>query len=114
MLQILHLSLLVVSLLNLKFLSVVLELLSQSSQKTAVTIPQISHMMNACRMYYSQVSLPPQKALAYIEANSAKQVVYEIYLYNQYSNVSSQSHFSQLVQSGLRNLIGVAITNYQS
>jgi len=76
---------------------------------TAITIPQISHMMNACRMYYSQVSLSPQKALAYVEANTAKQVVYESYLYNQYSNISSQSNFSQLVQSGLRNPIGVAI-----
>ena len=76
---------------------------------TAITIPQIPHMMNACRMYYSQVSLSPQKALAYVEANTAKQVVYESYLYNQYSNISSQSNFSQLVQSGLRNPIGVAI-----
>ena len=48
---------------------------------TAITIPQIPHMMNACRMYYSQVSLSPQKALAYVEANTAKQVVYESYLY---------------------------------
>jgi hypothetical protein len=65
--------------------------------------------MKACRVYYSQVNLTPQKALSYVEANTNKQVVYENVLWNQYSNITAGSSFSQLVQSGIKNPVGVAI-----
>ena len=65
--------------------------------------------MKACRMYYSQVALSPQKALQYVEANTAKQVVFENLLFNQYSTITAGSTFSQLVQSGIKNPIGIAI-----
>ena len=65
--------------------------------------------MKACRMYYSQVALSPQKALQYVEANTNKQVVFENLLFNQYSGITASSTFSQLVQSGIKNPIGIAI-----
>ena len=81
---------------------------------TAISIPSASqsictHSMKSCRMYYSQVALAPSKAIAYVEANTNKQIVYENFLFNQYSNITANSSFSQLVQSGIKNPIGVAI-----
>ena len=68
-----------------------------------------SHPMTACRCYYSTVQLEPSKALAYVESNTNKQIIYENFLYNQYSAIGVGSSFSQLVQSGIKNPIGVAI-----
>ena len=60
-------------------------------------------------MYYSQVALTAQKSNQYTQANTAKQVVYENLLFNQYSSITAGSTFSQLVQSGIKNPIGIAI-----
>ena len=79
---------------------------------TATSI--LSNPMKACRIYYSQVALTPQKALAYVEANTNKQVVYESVLWNQYSNITAGSSFSQLVQSGIKNPVGVVIIPFIS
>lgn len=68
-----------------------------------------SHPMPSCRCYYSLVKLEPSRALAYIEANREKQVVYENVIFNQYSGISPGSSFSQLVQSGIKNPLGVCI-----
>jgi hypothetical protein len=74
----------------------------------------LSNPMKSCRVYYSQVALTPQKALAYVEANTNKQVVYENVLWNQYSNITAGSSFSQLVQSGIKNPVGVVIIPFIS
>jgi hypothetical protein len=70
--------------------------------------------MPACRCYYSLVKLEPSRALAYIEENRAKQVVYENVLFNQYSNIPVGGSFSQLVQSGIKNPLGIAIIPFIS
>lgn len=79
---------------------------------TAINISgsgQLSHSMGACRCYYSQIKLDPQRAISYLNENRAKQVVFECIQYNQYNSISSGGQFSQLVQTGIKNPIGVAI-----
>jgi hypothetical protein len=85
--------------------------------QTAITISgssQLSHPMPACRCYYSQVKLDPQRQAEYITLNRSKLVVYERFLYNQYNSISAGGNFSQLVQSGIKNPIGVAIIPFIS
>ena len=71
--------------------------------------PALSHYLPAVRCYYSLVKLEPSRALAYIEENRAKQVVFENILFNQYTNIPAGGTFSQLVQSGIKNPLGVCI-----
>ena len=68
-----------------------------------------SHPLPSCRCYYSMVKLDPQRMLTYIEENRSKQIVYENFLFNQYSAIGINATFSQLIQSGIKNPIGVAI-----
>ena len=75
---------------------------------------QVSHFMPACRAYYSLVKLEPSRALSYIEENRSKQVVYESVLFNQYSNIPKGGSFSQLIQSGIKNPLGIAIIPFIS
>ena len=75
----------------------------------AVTISVSSHQMSACRCYYSQIQLEPERAYKYLTENTNKQIVYENFLFNQYTSISTSGTFSQLVQSGIKNPIGVAI-----
>lgn len=87
---------------------------TQFSGGTPFSLTATSHFMPACRCYYSLVKLEPSRALSYIEENRSKQVVYENVLFNQYSNIGSGSSFSQLVQSGIKNPIGIAIIPFIS
>ena len=80
-----------------------------ASGGASFTMSSVSHFMPACRCYYSLVKLEPSRALAYIEENRQKQVVYENLLFNQYSGIGFGTSFSQLVQSGIKNPIGIAI-----
>jgi len=68
-----------------------------------------SHPMTACRCYYSQIQLEPEKAYKYLTENTNKQIVYENFLFNQYTSISVGSSFSQLVQSGIKNPVGICI-----
>lgn len=79
-----------------------------------LAVSNLNHPMAACRCYYSQVSLDPSRALSYLQENTQKQIVFEQVLFNQYSNITSGSAFSQLVQSGIRNPISVLIIPFIS
>jgi len=68
-----------------------------------------THPMPSTRCYYSLIKLEPSRALAYIEANREKQVVFENVIFNQYSAIPVGGSFSQLVQSGIKNPLGVCI-----
>ena len=68
-----------------------------------------SHSMPSCRTYYSLIKLAPAQMESYVLANREKQVVYEDFIYNQYSGIGSGSTFSQLVQSGVKNPLQVII-----
>jgi len=79
------------------------------SPVTTLTPASLSHPMPAVRCYYSMVKMEPARQLAYVDANREKQVVFENVIFNQYNNIGSGSSFSQLVQSGIKNPIGVCI-----
>lgn len=68
-----------------------------------------SHPMPSCRAYYSLVKLEPSRALRYVEENRSKLVVYEQIITNQYDGIAKGSSFSQLVQSGIKNPLGLVI-----
>jgi hypothetical protein len=70
--------------------------------------------MPACRCYFSQVKLDPQRQAEYITLNRSKLVVYERFLYNQYNSISAGGNFSQLVQSGIKNPNSVLIIPFIS
>lgn len=80
------------------------------SAPTAVNIGASapSHFMPSCRCYYPLISLPAAREEEYILANRAKQVVYEAFIFNQYT-VGSSTNFSQLIQSGIRNPIALVL-----
>jgi hypothetical protein len=69
--------------------------------------PQVTHFMPAVRCYYSLIKLDPAKAAQYIEENRAKQCVFENVLFNQYNTIPAGGTFSQLVQSGIKNPLGI-------
>ena len=68
-----------------------------------------THFMASSRVYYSVVKLPAAKEEEYILANRNKQVVYESYIFNQYNSIGPGTTFSQLVQSGIKNPIGLLL-----
>ena len=68
-----------------------------------------SHPMPSCRAYYSLVKMEPSRALAYVQENRNKLVIYEQFITNQYNAIPSGSSFSQLVQSGIKNPLSIII-----
>ena len=73
-----------------------------------------SHSMSACRFYYSQITMSPEKSLKYIESNRNKEIVYRSILSNNYTNITAGSTFNQLVNAGIKNLTGIVIIPYIS
>jgi hypothetical protein len=73
-----------------------------------------THPMTACRTYFNQISLTPEKEEAYLLANSAKQVVYERFIYNQYNSITAGSNYSQLIASGVKNPLACIIIPFIS
>lgn len=73
-----------------------------------------SHPMPSCRAYYSLIKMEPSRALKYVEENRNKLIVYEQIITNQYNAISAGSSFSQLVQSGIKNPLGIAIIPFIS
>ena len=71
-----------------------------------------SHSMSACRFYYSQITMSPEKSLKYIESNRNKEIVYRSILSNNYTNITAGSSFNQLVNAGIKNLTGIVIIPY--
>jgi hypothetical protein len=73
-----------------------------------------SHPLTACRCYFNQISLTPEKEEAYLLANTAKAVVYERFIYNQYNAITAGSNFSQLIASGVKNPLAAIIIPFIS
>ena len=63
--------------------------------------------MNATRFYFSQIVLTPSKQLEFLESNRNKRVVFQTFITNNYSGISSS--FSALVQSGVVGLLGLGV-----
>jgi hypothetical protein len=70
--------------------------------------------MPSARLYYPQIKLDPSVAQKYITENSAKELVFENYIFNQYNNIGVGSSFSQLIQSGIKNPIGLLVVPFIS
>ena len=73
-----------------------------------------SNPMTACRIYYPQVTLKPEKLIPYISENRAKKIVYTSVLFNTFNGITSGSTYSALVQSGVTNIRGVLIIPFIS
>lgn len=70
--------------------------------------------MNACRFYFPQVVLKPERALSYVSENRNKVVSYVSVLYNQASTITAGATYSGLIQSGVSNIKGVLILPFIS
>ena len=73
-----------------------------------------SHPLPACRIYFSQIQLEPQKALTYVSENQSKKVVYRTLLTNQYNSIASGNAFNQLINSGVCHPVGILVVPYIS
>jgi hypothetical protein len=73
-----------------------------------------SHFMNACRFYYTQIQLKPERLDWYVSNNRSKQVCWTSILNNNFSNIAPGSTFSSLVQSGISNPKGILILPFLS
>jgi hypothetical protein len=73
-----------------------------------------THPLTACRTYFNQIALTPEKEEAYLLANTAKPVVYERFIYNQYNNITTGSNYSQLIASGVKNPLACVIIPFIS
>lgn len=71
-----------------------------------------SHYMNQCRLYYPQIELKPEILSNYLTSNRSKQIVYTSILTNTFNNISANSSFSYLVQSGVSRIKSVIILPY--
>ena len=60
-----------------------------------------SHPLPACRIYFSQIQLNPEKSLKYIENNRHKRVVFRTILTNQYNNIGAANSENRLINSGI-------------
>jgi len=70
--------------------------------------------MPACRIYFSQIQLNPEKSLKYIETNRNKRVQYRSILTNQYNNIGAGNSFNQLINSGIVHPTAILIVPYIS
>ena len=73
-----------------------------------------SHFMNACRFYYAQVTLKPERLDWYISNNRSKQITWTSILTNTFAGIGAGTSVSYLVQSGVTAVKGVWILPFIS
>jgi hypothetical protein len=61
----------------------------------------IAHPLPNCRLYYSQVTVDPQKSIDYVQRNRNKKVIYRSFVINSWTNINSGGSFNTLVNSGI-------------
>ena len=61
----------------------------------------VQHPLLNCRLYYSQVTVVPQKSIDYVQPNRNEKVIYRSFVTNSYNNITSGSSFNALVNSGI-------------
>ena len=69
----------------------------------------VSHPLPNCRLYYSQVTVDPQKSIDYVQRNRNKKVIYRSFVTNSYTNIAANGSFNALVNSGITHPTGVLI-----
>ena len=62
-----------------------------------------------CRLYYSQVTVDPQKSIDYVQRNRNKKVIYRSFVTNSYNNIAVGGSFNALVNSGIIHPTGILI-----
>jgi hypothetical protein len=65
--------------------------------------------IQSTRFYYPNIVLEPLKMSDYLASQQSKTVVSKQFLYNTYANISGGASFSQLIQSGVRNIKAIVI-----
>jgi hypothetical protein len=61
----------------------------------------LQHPLSNCRLYYSQVTVDPQKSIDYVQRNRNKKVIHRSFVINSCNNITSGSSFNALVNSGI-------------
>jgi hypothetical protein len=72
------------------------------------------NFMTSTRYYYSSIVMDSLKLADYLASNQSKTVISKTFLYNTYTNIAGSANFSQLIQSGVRNIRSVIIVPYIS
>ena len=65
--------------------------------------------ITSTRFYYSTNILDPLKMADYLASQQSKVVVNRSFLYNTYNNISVGGSFSQLIQSGVKNISAIVV-----
>jgi hypothetical protein len=68
---------------------------------TTLTSSIVQHPLLNCCLYYSQVTVDPQKSIDHVQRNRNKNVIYRSFVTNSYNNITSGSSFNSLVNSGI-------------
>ena len=61
----------------------------------------VQHPLANCHLYYSQITVDPQKSIDYVQRNRNKKVIYRSFVTNSYTNITTGSSFNALVNSGI-------------
>jgi hypothetical protein len=61
----------------------------------------VQHPLPNCRLYYSQLTVEPQKSIDYVQQNRNKKVMYRSFVTNSYNNITSGTSINALVNSGI-------------
>jgi hypothetical protein len=69
----------------------------------------VQHPLPNCRLYYSQVTVDPQKSIDYVQRNRNKKVIYRSFVTNSYTNINVGASFNALVNSGIVHPTGILI-----
>ena len=60
-----------------------------------------NNTLGNCRLYYSQVTVDPQKSIDYEQRNRNKRVIYRSFVTDSYTNITAGSSFNAVVNSGI-------------
>ena len=77
----------------------------------------VAHPLGNCRLYYSQVTVDPQKSIDYVQRNRNKSYIYRSFVTNSYNNITSGTSFDSLINSGIdtcpATIAPLSLTNLQ-
>lgn len=69
----------------------------------------VQHPLPNCRLYYSSITVDPQKSIDYVQRNRNKKVIYRSFVTNSYTNIAVGGSFNALVNSGIIHPTGILI-----
>jgi hypothetical protein len=69
----------------------------------------VQHPLTNCCLFYSQVTVDPQKSIDYVQRNRNKKVIYRSFVTNSYNSIAVGSSFNALVNSDITHPTAVLI-----